>query len=184
MICFVHGAVSTRRSFAYVKLKLSLDGVDFEYKVSTPFDTNLENLLAFVDRHKVTTLIGHSYGGLLTACVKMLRPELKVAIISAPLGGSFFANFLSYFAFHQQLMMDMRTTNPIFGKLRAHLFDDKTLVLATRCPDSAIMDSDGVVSFESQTAIRGCRYEYFDLNHSEILLDESVCDVLEAYLHS
>jgi pimeloyl-ACP methyl ester carboxylesterase len=176
-ILFIHGANSTTRSFAYIRCALKVEHTAhfFEYDTHTPALINIAQCQQLVDEVRPDAIIGHSLGGVMAA---YMTTDAKKITLASPFGGSAVANWLPMYS---QLMRDVATTSPLIYGLRSKTVDgSKFLSIVANGLDGN--GFDGVVSTISQTNLKGADYLIFDLNHMEVLLDESIVSIIENWL--
>ena len=173
-ILYIHGANSTKRSFAYLRANLKTEHMAhyFEYDTHMPCFGNIALCQEMVNDIQPTAIIGHSLGGIMAA---YMTTEAHKITIAAPFGGSALANWLPMYS---QLMRDVATTSPIISGVRR--------MKPHRCHFLSIVANgldgagfDGVVSYRSQTLLEGPDYHVFNLNHFEVLVDDEVICVID-----
>lgn len=199
---FVHGALSTRRSFSFIKQALG-DELK-EYKVHDfSYDIRSEEGADIVDRlvEKVASLgqaepitfIGHSFGGVISveAVRQVSRPMLmqptKVISMSTPYSGSAIASLFKLFKPTSTFFNNIGAYN---GFMRA--FSSKPLPCRVRGiittaggADWIPEENDGVVSVGSQLHYAddplwsGIK---LDSNHFEVLLHPKTADLIRKEL--
>jgi hypothetical protein len=174
---FIHGANSTRRSFAWMRdaLKTKHETHFFEYDTHQPAALNIAACQKLVDEIEPVAIIGHSLGGIMATYMKCNARKVTIA---TPFGGSAIANWLPMYS---QLMRDVATTSPLIRGVRNVEIDGKDFlsIVANGLDGGGF---DGVVSATSQRAIVGPTYHVFDLNHFEVLVDEDVISVIDDFL--
>lgn len=178
-ILYIHGANSTKRSFAWLNLalneKLPHKAHFFEYDTHQPAFENIQLCQVLVDKLKPDAIIGHSLGGVMTA---YMETKAKKVSIAAPFGGSAIANWLPMYS---QLMRDVATTSLLVRGVRTMEVksSDFFAVVANGLDGAGF---DGVLSCTSQTALSGPDYKVYDLNHFEVLVDEKVVGDIDDFL--
>lgn len=186
-IWYIHGANSTPRAFAYVKKCLPVHRhhdivytVDRRNSFSHIATTIADKIRAF---RKPVYLVGHSLGGVLAAAAARLTPVKAIVTMSAPFKGSTTANLARWW-YMAPLLQEMRTSNPIFEKLQADPPQVPVLPIVTTAGDNPFITeaNDGVVTVDSQTAIPDWEYQFLTLNHSEVLLDDSVVEMIRKFI--
>lgn len=175
MICWIHGAFSSDRSFNYLRANLPKhDHISFEYDALRPLDENIKTLSVLLADNKVTSVVGHSLGGVMAALMVSRGLVKNGVTIASPLGGFHLANLLPI----NQLLLDVGSMRPIYHEIRGHSYGDNLLsIVATNDGGK----SDGVVSTISQMAAK-CKTTRVELNHFEVLLDPSVSDLIKGHL--
>lgn len=148
MIMWVHGAFCTPEVFDFMLAQLPPhDHVLHSYSANTPLLDNLANLEDAIISNNITKIVGHSYGGLMAAVMKM-RGIVDIGVaLAAPLAGFRIGNYFPI----TQTLIDTRSRNPIFSELRQHTFDERFLTIVGH----QYVWSDGLVSVASASAIRG-----------------------------
>lgn len=175
-VLYIHGANSTKRSFAYLSKALPKHKAHFfEYNTHTPAMDNVKLAQKACDEFEPDAVIGHSLGGVMTA---WLETKAKRVAISAPFGGSGIANWLPLYS---QLMRDVATTSPLIMGLRnVEVKPNKFLCIVANGLDGA--GFDGVLSSTTQMKLQGAKYRNYNLNHFEVLVDDDVVSVIEEWL--
>ena len=176
MICWIHGAMSTPRSFNYIRSNLpDHPELVFEYSVNTPIRDNLAVLTELLENNPVTAIVGHSLGGVLGTLMKIRLGIPKIVTLASPLGGSMIANFLPV----SRMLYDVASVRPIYKEIARHSFDHSSLCIVTSNDGGY---SDGVVTVQSQLSAHGCKIKHVDINHFEVLLDPYVKDLILEHL--
>jgi len=175
MICWVHGAKASPRSFNYL-LGLLPDHalMMYEYRVETPLRDNIARLEELAAAQSITRFVGHSLGGVIAAEM-VKRHGGKGVAIASPLGGSDLANFMPV----SQMLFDVASLQPIFRGLNAHTFNTDFLSIVASNDGGY---SDGVITVKSQKGARGSLLAHFDANHFEVLLDPAVAELIRNHL--
>lgn len=174
---YIHGANSSKRSFAYLQPRIQTphEAVYFEYDTNTPCAINIATCQKLVERIAPQVIIGHSLGGIITA---YLDANAKKVTIATPFGGSAIANWLPMYS---QLMRDVATTSSvIYGLRRREMDPNKFLAIVANGIDGD--GFDGSVSTVSQMTLRGPDYRVYDLNHIEVLLDDQVISAIDEWI--
>jgi pimeloyl-ACP methyl ester carboxylesterase len=191
IILFVHGALSTPRSFSFIKRELCIDrsmAKDFRYDIRKERGNDMvsrlsDQLTTYGD--KPVTLICHSFGGILgisAASLALLnKPQRHINIVTmgTPMGGSsaaswlrilkpgstFFKNIGSYDHFMRDFM-----SYPLPCRVRA-------LITTEGSADWINEPNDGVVPLSSQMRFAGDPNFHpleIKLNHFEVLMSDQV----------
>lgn len=175
MICWIHGAFSSDKSFNYLRGNLPKHNyISFEYNALSPLAENIQTLTELLKEHEISGVIGHSLGGVMAALMVARGYAQKGVTIASPLGGFHLANLLPV----NQLLMDVGSMRPIYHEIRSHKFGNKLLSIVASHDGGK---SDGVVSISSQMAAK-CKTSRVELNHFEVLLDPSVSQLIQGHL--
>ena len=175
MICWVHGAFSSSRSFNYLKQFAPKNALMFEYSVNTPLESNIETLSRLLEQNPVDAIVGHSLGGVMAAIMVKRLGISKGVAISAPLRGFMIGNLFPF----SQVLADTASWGPTICEIADHTFDDNFLSIVARQGNTA---SDGVVPVRSQLGAQGSRINYVDSNHFEVLLEPDVGQLIQKHL--
>lgn len=175
-ILYIHGANSTKRSFAYLSKAMPEHRAHFfEYDTRVPAMSNIALAQLYADTLDLDAIIGHSLGGIMAA---YLETEAKRVSIASPFGGSGIANWLPMYS---QLMRDVATTSPLITGVRKKTFTQEGFL----CVVAQGLDGlgfDGVVSSTSQYKLKGAMYLPYSLNHFEVLVDDDVASAIGNWL--
>lgn len=171
-VLYIHGANSTKRSFAYLVKALPKHKAHFfEYNTHTPAMDNVKLAQKACDEFEPDVVIGHSLGGVMTA---WLETKAKKVAVASPFGGSGVANWLPLYS---QLMRDVATTSQLVMGLRnVTVKPNRFLAIVANGLDGS--GFDGVLSSSSQMKLQGAQYRSYNLNHFEVLVDEEVAHVI------
>lgn len=183
IICYIHGANSSSKSFAWLKDHIADHLPTFvEYSCDTPLSDNIDRItsaLSVLD--EPVYLIGHSLGGVIAAAVAKNIPDkvVRLCTISAPFGGSRIANLLRWVT-RSQLYTDINVYNPVLTALRATPVPVPHLAIITTAGGMPIMgeSNDGVVTVSSQMDMYGAHPVQVPLNHFEVLMAEETATLV------
>lgn len=176
-ILFIHGANSTKRSFAYLvqALRTKHTAHYFEYDTHEACSNNIAQCQKMVNEIKPDIIIGHSLGGIIAAYMTTQARKISIA---APFGGSAIANWLPMYS---QLMRDVATTSVIIRGIRKMEIDKKDfLAIVANGLDGE--GFDGVISYRSQVNLSSPDYRKYDLNHFEVLVDDTVARDIDEWI--
>ena len=166
-ILYIHGAKSTKRSFAYLNLRLR-DHERFYFEYDTEMETikNISDAQKMCNEVNPDVIIGHSLGGIIAAY--LITPARRITI-ATPFGGSEIAAWLPI----SQLLRDIASNGPLIAGIRRLAFAPENLltIVANGLDGRGF---DGVVSTRSQKAIEAPTVHEFNLNHFEVLVDDTV----------
>jgi len=174
-ICYVHGAGATSRSFAYIKKSFpNHNYIDFEYNLNNPIDETILQCADVLYKGPIT-IIGHSLGGLIALSAAHLKPTVcRVVTMCTPFAGSVFAEGMRWIN-PNPLFDALRPSGKILTNIRLRDLPCPVFCFVATSGLPLIQeDNDGVVTVESQMALKGASYSQYDLNHFEILLDDDV----------
>lgn len=185
-IIFIHGANATPKSFSYLEQLLPTHTREYlTYDASDNIGETIKHCAA-----KITQpchLVGHSLGGVIAVSISQLLGPSKimtVSTLSAPFGGSEVADRMSLLMPFNTFFRNIKTSNPIFRALRAIGPVAPTLNIITTGGHSPFepKDNDGVVTVESQEALKGAYQVHVPFTHFEVLLDQGVADTISMFM--
>jgi hypothetical protein len=179
-ILFIHGANSTHLSFSYIAAVLSnqnfTDGVEFifyDYDSNMPLAGTIIDAQRQVGIFEPDAIVGHSLGGVIAYS---LETDAKIIAIASPLGGVITGNF-----FFKGILCDLASRGRIIKNLKNKTFNpDKHTVMVAK--GSRGEGFDGILLEDTQTALVGPEYFYYDVNHFEILLANQVAEEIASRL--
>lgn len=185
-IWYIHGANATPASFTYIKSVLPKHKVtDIVYSANDPIDQTLDKLSKQVDGP--IHIISHSLGGVLAVRLSQIHPDKvrSVTTMGSPLGGSEMAVRLRMLLPFNVFLKNIVPTNQIIRDLLAGGIVVPTLKMITTAGASPFdtKPSDGVVTVESQRALKGGVEMACHLNHFEVLLDPNVADLIRGFVN-
>lgn len=207
LIVYVHGALSTKNSWNYIRQKLveklQRDKISEEF---IKYDLNVEAsediVLKMAKKVKVwikeqdtsdlkLVMIGHSFGGVLAvATVRVLQEfleeanvEAKVITMSSPFAGSEVATFLRILRPRSQFFKNVGSSDPFIKSFKSQPLPCSTHVFVTSEGGADWMPqaNDGVVTVESQMQYLddpNATHQQMKVNHFEILLSDEVVNRL------
>lgn len=197
---FIHGANASPGSFTYIKEKLREDEaffdttfVDVNYDCSEKLAGIVKEIANDCSKDIPISFIGHSLGGVIaTAVTQRIRLyELpvdvkKVVTLASPLGGSESADYLKWLYPSYTLFKNISTKNKLITDLKLVGAVVPTLSLVTTSGNNPLYPTanDGVVTVNSQRALRGVDYIEVPHNHFEVLLSKNVVDHMRLFLAS
>lgn len=201
IIVYVHGALSTKNSWNYIRQKFAEKRPDGEIiEEYIRYDLNKELspdiVSKMVDRvGKLLTknvvekliFIGHSFGGVLSvatarelkAMIEEKKIKTRIITLSAPFGGSEIAATLRIFRPGSLFFKNVGTHSDFVKDFKAKPLPFKTHVFVTTEGGADWMSqaNDGVVTVESQTWFSDdplANHQEIKVNHFEILLADQV----------
>lgn len=184
MIIYVHGALSTRRSFSYISQSLgdvALPQHYFGYDVRiTHAPEIVDALVAFVrklDPQGPLIFISHSYGGIMSVdAARALSPhQSSVISMASPYGGSTEASFLKLLKPSSKLLSNIGSYHAYMRSFGSKPLPCRVMGLVTTAGGAEWTSdaNDGVVTvasqlhFEADPNWSGVKLE---ANHFEVLL--------------
>jgi len=185
-IIYVHGAGASSRSFNYIRCKLpSHVATLIEYNVDTPLVETIDNVKNIIlsTGNKDSIIVSHSLGGVIALSVANKIDIKKIVTLSSPFGGAAVANFLRILNPTNQLFKDVSTISPVIMDLKKPENTD-VLSIVTSGGQSSLLTgkNDGVISLESQMALKDINYKEYELNHFEVLLSNEVIKDIEKFI--
>jgi pimeloyl-ACP methyl ester carboxylesterase len=189
-IWFIHGANATPTSFSAIQTKLhefeEMDGTEFvnvRYDCQDPIASTVEIIADSLPSDRPIYLIGHSLGGVLAVAVSQrvkhfeLGKDIKgVITMASPIGGCEGADYLQWLFPHYHLFKNISTKNRVVNDIKAVGAVVPTLNFITTSGNNPIYpeSNDGVVTVNSQRALRRAKKIEVPFNHFEVLLSDSV----------
>lgn len=202
LIVYVHGALSSRNSWNYIRQKFAEKLGDGEKPTEEyiKYDLNKEVSPDIVKKmvDKITSLlqklqptklvfIGHSFGGVLSVAAARELSELldekkiktRIITLSAPFAGSEVASMLRLFRPGSMFFKNVGTHTDFIKDFKARKLPYKTHVFVTTEGGADWMPqaNDGVVTVESQQFFMNdplANHQEAKVNHFEILLSDQV----------
>jgi pimeloyl-ACP methyl ester carboxylesterase len=185
-ILYIHGAGASKRSFNWlVDNLIDHKPYFFSYELSSDISESIELLEKQIKEiGKPLTIIGHSLGGLLAAGVCDNPLVKQIITISAPLGGilavglfglmnsqAMFRDLLPY----SSILYEIKCKNQKSNKMHYAIVSTHGLPIVKE-------PNDGVVMVSSQMAWTTPKYQKYNLNHFEILMDNEVLEDIKKIL--
>lgn len=187
LVWYIHGANSTPLAFAYIKSRLpEHDMVDVAYGHDQSIAELIDALVESVDvEERPVNIIGHSLGGVIGAAVAQKSTNVrKLVTLAAPFGGSKAAGVLRW-AVASNLLDDIQPHSSVVSGLRQRSLTTPTISFVTTAGYPLVFfnePNDGVVTVQSQMALKGPQYIEKQVNHFEVLLDPTVVDQINAFI--
>lgn len=181
-VWYIHGAHSSPLSFRWLIDNLpDHDARPLTYSANDPIETTLERFCSVIGSHG-GYVVGHSLGGLVGVSLSHMVPLDGVMTISAPFGGCEMAGIMRWF-WPGHLF---RTIDP-YGRFISSLHQRpkvRVRSIVSTGGDSLLLNgiNDGVVTYKSQTAVKGPEYVEIAENHSEILLSCKTLDQIKDFV--
>jgi pimeloyl-ACP methyl ester carboxylesterase len=198
LIVYVHGALSSKRSWSYVRSQLEASQLEhvveeaFEYNISTTeaekiVESSVTSLRSWLKKHKPEklVLVGHSFGGLIVVStarhlkkdLDSLGIEVKLFTSSSPFAGSGAATILRFFKPSSIFFKNISSYDSFIREFKRHALPYKTHIIVTSGggADWINEENDGVVTLDSQLYFKGdplAKHEKVPVNHFEVLLSE------------
>jgi esterase/lipase len=187
-IWYLHGAYATSKSFNWLTDQLpEHEAVFHEYETRSPIERVVNHLVTLASvAEEPVDIIGHSLGGVIALAVAQRSNNIRrIATMSAPFGGSKAATTLRWFS--PKSILDDIHPNSSFIRSVQHNMDclrSPTISIVTEGASNPMMmeANDGVVTVNSQMALPNIHYVMRNVNHFEVLLDETVKQTIEGHL--
>jgi triacylglycerol esterase/lipase EstA (alpha/beta hydrolase family) len=177
----IHGAFSSPAIFAFMQEKLK-KGFNWHF---LDYHAEIQGIVDIVNSSRITTpchVIGHSMGGLIALGLISNINVLSVTTIACPLGGieinsmqkwygktSFVNDIVNTGTFIKQIK-DIKTTKPV-----------QHLISCVGFNPWIYEPNDGVLTLRSQRAYTLGKTHDIQANHVEIMMNESVIDILKNF---
>lgn len=184
-IWYIHGANATPASFTYIKSVMPEHKItDIVYSANDPIEQTLAKLSARVDGP--IHIVSHSLGGVLAVRLSQLHPDKVRSVIAmaSPLGGSEMASRMRMLLPFNVFLKNIVPTNSVIRELLDTGIKVPTLKMITTAGASPFdtKQGDGVVTVESQQALKGGVEMACHLNHFEVLLDPNVAEFVRGFV--
>ena len=180
-VVLIHGANQSSKSFGYIASNLPDWNITMvNYSCYETFDDNLHSMINLLSSRGPLFLVGHSLGGIYAAHLSQHLNVVGGVTLSAPYGGSSMADWAKYIVPGYPLLRDVgRRSKPIQDlknfKIKAPWLQ---LVSASGHVPWINEPNDGVLTINSMRALPGIEYQDVDVNHYEIMCDNSVIDII------
>ena len=192
LIIFIHGALSSAKSWNYVRFYLrrqlkDADVLMLEYDITSEDAADIVDqlYLQIVDKlpeDNQVFLVGHSFGGILAVELARRIDEnaCTVVTLSSPFGGSGVAMLLKLFKPSSHLYKNIGTYDTFMSRFRGKSLDCPTYSFITSSDQAADFLSgpnDSVVTVSSQEEFNEdalLKHKYVSCNHFEVLLSPAV----------
>lgn len=185
---FIHGAFSSPISFNYIRSKLLLtDELLIEYKVEDGLEFNvakIKNIILDSCGDQPVNIISHSMGGLISTMLYHENIKInKLVSMSAPLGGSKFAEYARWWT-KNQLLADL-SNRKLYDSLKSKKIKcDNLFIITTKgYTNSYGIKNDCVVSVDSQCNIIGLNYKEFEFTHTEVLMSNEIVKEIDNFIN-
>lgn len=189
-ILYIHGANASELSFEFIRLQLSAHtGLCANYSVDTPIVENIQNIEKLCKDtfgKEPFSIIAHSMGGLIALKLihsKKLNIE-KLVTLATPFNGHRFAEFLKWVFPGYRLYDDISPSSNFIKEIQRMQFDVPIQSIVSMNGYNPVFrePNDGVVTLESQLALRDAEFFEVNLCHFEILLSKDVVEKIEEFL--
>lgn len=186
-IAYIHGLGSSGKSFNHIIKSLPHHNhALIEYDSTQSLMNSLKDVESqLLKLPNDTALVGHSLGGLIATILASTRLETsELVTISSPLAGSKIASILRWIPGYPSVIADITPNSLYISYIRQLELDVPTISLYSTeghlIPTAAA--SDGVVSVESQKALRfGYKHE-IRANHFEVLMHEKTVSLINNHI--
>lgn len=196
MIIYVHGALSTKRSFSYISQSLgdvAMPQHYFNYDIRATYAPEIvDALTAFVrklDPQSPLIFVSHSYGGVVSVdAARVLSPQqCSVISMATPYGGSAEASFLKLIKPSSKLLSNVGSYNSYMRSFGSKPLPCRVRGLVTTAGSAEWTSdpNDGVVTVASQLHYEadpnwsGIKLE---ANHFEVLLMPKAVELIKKEL--
>jgi pimeloyl-ACP methyl ester carboxylesterase len=185
-ICYIHGFNQSPHSFNYLRLLLPThDAVALSYKSHQPLRDSMQEVRDRLPKGEFA-LVGHSLGGVLAVLMTAEHADrvTKVVTISSPLGGSKAASSLRWIPGHPKIVEDITPSSPKIELISQLKLSVPTLSLVSTAGGLTLSPepNDGIVTVDSQRALKFGRKVEIKANHFEILMFERTAKLIEGFL--
>lgn len=185
-VVYIHGLISTYRSFNYI-----LQNLPDHLQVMAGYDSDrpLADIIADIEEDLPIkgsySIVGHSLGGLIGTVLAIDNPRVeKLITISSPLGGSKAATFIQWIPNHPRVIRDITQSSHFVQLVQSAPVAAPTLsIISTAGHLHTGSDlNDGVVSLPSQRALPFAEKIEVEANHFEVLLDNETVKHIHTHI--
>ena len=180
-LVYIHGASATSESFNYIKSKIG-SGIDIDYDSGNGFANNLASMKLSLMNTQDIFFIAHSLGGIYSLHLANHMPKqvLGAVTMSTPYGGAEVADYAKYFIPFSRLMRDIGPASEPMRQAHKIKVQHPWTNIVTMKGQSPWMlaPNDGVVTISSQRAHPDMELVEVDYNHYEVVLADSVVDII------
>lgn len=189
-ILYIHGANATELSFEFIRQNLPTHtGLCANYSVDTPISENIQNIEKFcIDNFNTEPfcIVAHSMGGLIALKLihnKKLNIE-KLITLATPFNGHGFAEFLKWVFPGYRLYDDISPSCDFIKEIQQMKFNIPIQSIVSMNGFNPVFrePNDGVVTLESQLALKDTEFFEINLCHFEILLSRDVVTKIRDFL--
>lgn len=197
-IWYIHGANASPISFSRLDEHLRSDPrfegasvVRVSYNCQESTSDIAQQLAEKLPTDQLVYLIGHSLGGVLAVAAAQRAVKLGkmaniggVVTLSAPLSGSESADVLQWLFPSYHLFRNISTKNRLVQEIQSEGAVVPTLCLITTSGNNPLIHeaNDGVVTVNSQRALKGAEKIELPFNHFEILLGDETVDYIRTFI--
>lgn len=188
-ILYIHGANATELSFEFIRQNLPTHtGLCANYSVDIPIVENVINIEKFCKNEygkKPFSIVAHSMGGLIA--LKLIHSKLnveKLITLATPFNGHRFAEFLKWVFPGYRLYDDISPSCDFIKEIQKMRFDIPIQSVVSLSGYNPVFrqPNDGVVTLESQLALKDAEFFEIDLCHFEVLLSKDVVTKIEEFI--
>lgn len=180
-VVYIHGMNSTSRSFSYVRKQLAIPTDSaVNYESYQALDASIEQVRKQLPKGELI-LIGHSLGGVIATLLASEEERVKKLVtIASPLGGSKAAAAMRWFFGSLPVMGDITPTSRHMTLCKNLALEIPTLSIITTGGNMPTMTepNDGVVTCDSQSALKFGKKVEIKSNHFEVLLHDKAIKVV------
>ena len=189
-ILYLHGANATELTFEFIRQNLPTHtGLCANYSVDTPIVENIINIEKLCKKQfgkEPFSIVAHSMGGLIALKLihnKKLNIE-KLITLATPFNGHRFAEFLKWVFPGYRLYDDISPSCDFIREIQRMRFaiPIQSIVSINGYNPVFRQPNDGVVTLESQLALRDTEFFEINLCHFEVLLSKDVVKMIEDFL--
>ena len=187
-LVYIHGASATSESFNFIRQNIGGRDIVINYDSHHGFDHNLTSMkqqLAGVDD---MFFVAHSLGGIysLHLANNMPKQVLGAVTLSTPYGGAEVADYAKYFIPFSRLMRDIGpASDPMRQAHKIKVQHPWTNVITVKGQSPWMLaPNDGVVTIASQKAHPDMELIEVDYNHYEVVLTDSVVDIIKQRINT
>jgi pimeloyl-ACP methyl ester carboxylesterase len=182
-LVYIHGASATSESFNYIREHIGGKDVVINYDSRNGFENNLAAIKEQIGTTKDVFFIAHSLGGIYALHLANAVPKqiLGAVTLSTPYGGAECADVVKYFLPFSRLMRDIGPSSWAMKQADKIKIQHPWTNVVTVKGQSPFMHepNDGVVSIASQKHHKDMELLEVDYNHYEVVLNETVIDIIK-----
>lgn len=184
-IIYLHGLNATSRTFSFLRSQLpNHEAHVIEYSSHGSIENSIQSIVELLPDEAI--IVGHSLGGVighLIASRKLINVS-KLITISSPFGGSEQASMLKWFYPSHAVLNDIAPKSKIMREVALSSIKCPFLSLVSMSGSLPLIKSenDGVVTIESQMAVKATSRKKINANHFEIMQDDKTIKHVSSFI--
>jgi pimeloyl-ACP methyl ester carboxylesterase len=187
-LVYIHGASATSESFNYLRQQIGGQDIVINYDSHHGFEHNLTSMKQQLADIRDIFFVAHSLGGIysLHLANNMPKQVLGAVTLSTPYGGAEVADYAKYFIPFSRLMRDIGpASDPMRQAEKIKVQHPWTNIITVKGQSPWMLaPNDGVVTIASQRAHPDMELIEVDYNHYEVVLVDSVVDIIKQRINT